>query len=289
MNEQQTESILAKARDMLSGSADRPEWTKIKIVLLLLHVAALLYTGSHGVMASLSYAGNSSWAIFGQIFGILLTEATILYIYIQWASGKITDTAESICAAMVYLGCLVLAALNSVVDSRLNAGGQLTPTLLWHLQYGLPLSPVFVLLGISAIEIADPDVWSRRKKRTKNREADMARFDATMANADAELEIEKEIQAIELATKRAKAIAQAQYWQSQLSQTAIDAQARRDLPALLHRAGIDLDGDGVLDVFFPDQNEGSNATRQARTVASNQPSVFGTGGGGDDEGQRPNS
>lgn len=32
-----------------------------------------------------------------------------------------------------------------------------------------------------------------------------------------------------------------------------------------------------------------NAPRQTRTVASNQPSVFGTGGGGDDEGQRPNS
>ena len=133
MSDLQPTDILERARDMFAGQGEQPSWTRLKVVLLLLHIAALIYTGSHGIVASLSFAGSSDWAKAAQIAGVVITEATVLYIFVQWALGHFTEMAESLVAGAVYLLCLALAGLNALVDATLNAGVALTGILLWHL------------------------------------------------------------------------------------------------------------------------------------------------------------
>ncbi|MCA9988778.1 MAG: hypothetical protein KDE59_30945 [Anaerolineales bacterium] len=237
-------NLLDKANELIADSGGGGgRWSKQKTALLLIHLAILLYTATHGISASLHFAGDSNWQLFGQIVGVVITEVTILAIYVLFALGYFTDTGEQIAAGATYALCFVIVALSSVVDATINAGGTIPAggLLAWHLAYGLPLSPVLVGIGVTAMKGFSGDVWANIREKTTQREADKMAFDARIATEKAGIKTAQQVEALKLASQLQTAENMAKVWASDTVQRAIQSQALANLPALLASAGIEYE------------------------------------------------
>ena len=63
------------------------------IGLWLLHLVMLtfaIYSGAHGINASLGFAGSSGFAKAAQVIGIITIEVVLIGIYLSFLNGRIT-------------------------------------------------------------------------------------------------------------------------------------------------------------------------------------------------------
>lgn len=208
----------------------------------LLHIAKvafLIYSGVHGIMASIKFAADNPLAQIAQIVGIVIIEGVLFGLYLAWHNNKITGTAQSITAVITYGLGFILATLGIVTDSQTHSGaGELSPMLALYLRWGLPVAPAFMALGALLTHELAPIQLQRRKEAAKMAEHKEAEFTAHMAALAAELEGKKALANMQL-NARQNVISQitAAYNGDDIQQS-IRLTAQANLPQLLKQAGI---------------------------------------------------
>lgn len=206
-----------------------------------LHLAAitfLLYSGYHGVSASLGFAGTSNLAKIGQIVGIVTNELVLLSLYISIMNEGITGAYQTVAAAVTMAIGFAFSSLGIVADSQLHAGGVLSIWLAVYLQWLLPLSPVVTALGAFFVHMMAPDKIQARREANQQQELEQVKFDAYIAEQKAEMNIAKIAANLQL-NARLTAARQVEEWYSgEEAQQAITQHALTNAPALLASIGM---------------------------------------------------
>lgn len=223
-------------------------------LLHLAKVAFLIYSGYHGINATMAYHGTSELAMAAGIVGITVTELVLFSIYLQWHNQRITGTAQSITAGITYAVGFTIACVAIVVDSQLNAGMILAPWLASYLQWVLPVAPAFMALGAVLVHELSPEQLRGRKEATEKTNFAESQFMAHMATLRAEADAAKMVKAMQLNTRMATAKQIAQAYSGEDVQRAIATTAKQNLPALLRAIGVnvedvpDTNRNGQLDI-----------------------------------------
>lgn len=229
-------------------------------LLHLAKVAFLVYSGVHGVMASLKFASESGFAQLAQIVGIIITEAVLFGLYLAWHNQRITGAAQSIAAGITYVIGFTLATLGIIVDSQINSGLALTPFLANYLAWGLPIAPAIMAAGALLTHELAPHQLMARQVRSAQQAHEEAVFQAHMAAQWAELEAKKALANMQLNARRNVVSQIASAYNQPRVQEAITQTAIDNLPQLLVSAGI--------------QNIAhQTASAQSDTAASPQPTM----------------
>lgn len=213
----------------------------------MLHVAkllVLLYTGYHGIHASVAYGGGGLGTFF-QAAGIVVVEITLLGLYLAFIGAYINDGVQRWIAFSVYGIGLLTVILTSIADSIATAGYVIPPALLLYLQFGLPVSPVVMLLGGFLVHYFEPTAVRGREEASQKEELADTKFQAWKASQSADLTAKKLVANAMLNAKTAAAQQIATQFKSPEVQAAIKATALANLPTLLSSIGIDP---GVLDL-----------------------------------------
>lgn len=213
----------------------------------MLHVAkllVLLYTGYHGIHASVAYGGGGLGTFF-QAAGIVVVEITLLGLYLAFIGAYINDGVQRWIAFSVYGIGLLTVILTSIADSIATAGYAIPPALLLYLQFGLPVSPVVMLLGGFLVHYFEPTAVRGREEASQKEELAETKFQAWKASQSADLTAKKTVANAMLNAKTAAAQQIATQFKSPEVQAAIKATALANLPTLLSSIGIDP---GVLDL-----------------------------------------
>ena len=239
--------------------------------LHLAKVLFLLYSGYHGVSASLGYAGSAELAKAAQIFGIVVLELTLFSLYLAWHNQKITGTAQMITAGATYSVGFVLACLGIVADSQLHAGVAMSPWLVAYLRWGLPVAPAVMALGALLTHELNPHQLRSRQQSQQQLAFAEDQFTAQMAAARAEMDAAKALKNMQLNARMSAARQIAAWYSSDEAQQAITATALQNAPALLRAIGIEFDGMGtVIPGHMADDGDGdgeeSAETEQERPV-----------------------
>lgn len=211
-------------------------------------VLFLIYSGYHGISASVNYAGSSELAKAAQIFGIVVLEITLFSLYLAWHNQKVTGIHQSIAAGLTYAIGFILACLGIVADSQLHGGLEMSGWLVAYLKWGLPVAPAIMALGaLLTHELAPRQLRQRKETAEKLKFAD-EQFTAYMASQRAQMETGKVIKNMQLNAQASAARQIAQWFASEQAQRAITATARQNAPALLRAIGVDIED-------VPDVNE----------------------------------
>lgn len=259
----------------------------------LLHLAkllVLLYTGYHGIHASVAYGGGGLGTFF-QAAGIVVVELTLLGLYLAFVGAYINDGIQRWIAFAVYGIGLLTVILTSVADSIATAGYDIPAALLLYLQFGLPVSPVVMLLGGFLVHYFEPTAVRGRAESSKREELAEVKFQAWMASQSADLTAKKTVANAMLNAKTSAAQQIAAQFQSPDVQAAIKATALANLPALLTSIGInpetlDLNKDGRItadEVAAAGLTAGDDKTYALQAMEPNgRWRDLSTGHGGDD-------
>lgn len=209
--------------------------------LHLAKVAFLLYSGYHGISASINYAGNNDLARVAQISGIVVLEITLFSLYLAWHNQRITGTAQSIAAGVAYGVGFILACLGIVADSQLHAGVSMSSWLIGYLKWGLPIAPAVMALGALLTHELDPNQLRKRERTTELVKFAEEQFRAFMAGERAEMSAARMIRNMQLNAKASAAKQIAQWYSGEHAQRAITATALQNAPALLRAIGVSID------------------------------------------------
>jgi hypothetical protein len=204
-------------------------------------VAFLIYSGYHGISASISYAGNNDLARVAQIVGIVVLEVTLLSLYLAWHNQRITGAAQSIAAGATYVVGFLLACLGIVADSQLHASLTMSSWLVGYLKWGLPVAPAVMALGSLLVHELAPEQLRGRTQATERNKFTNEQFNAYMAGQRAEMEAAKTIRNMQLNAQASAARQIAQWYASDHAQQAITATAMQNAPALLRAIGVNID------------------------------------------------
>lgn len=215
----------------------------------LLHVCKvlfLLYSGYHGISASLSYAGSSELAKGAQVFGIIVLELTLFGLYLAWHNQEIHGTAQSIAASGTYALLFLLAILGIVGDSQLHAGYAVSNWLRVYLTWGLPAAPALAALGALLTHELAPAQLRARKQTAEKLEFEDEQFKAFMAGQRAEMSTAKLIRNLQLNARMSAAKQIAAWYGSDEAQQAITSTALQHAPALLRAIGVEFQEKGAV-------------------------------------------
>ena len=249
-----------------------------------LHLAAVtfaLYSGYHGISATVNYRAAGGLGKVAGIVGIVTIELVLLSLYLSWHNGRITGAAQSIAAGVTGAVGFLLACLGIVADSQLNAGVTLSGWLSVYLLWGLPIAPAVMALGALLTHELDPGQLRARREANERVELEEARFTAHVAGIRAELEAAQVVANMQLNAKAAAAKQVAAWYGSDQAQRAITATALQNAPNLLRAIGVDVDA--------ADLNQGQGAgldaaaSKVGAAVSQNGhggPHFFGQGGQG---------
>ncbi|HSH04357.1 MAG TPA: hypothetical protein VLL52_17740 [Anaerolineae bacterium] len=210
--------------------------------LHLAKVSFLVYSGYHGVSASLSYAGSSELSQLAQVVGIVTLELTLLSLYVSWHTGRITGPAQSVAAGITYAIGFALACLGIIADSQLHAGMALSGWLEGYLRWGLPLAPAVMALGALFTHELNPNQLRKRREATAQLAHEQDKFDAYMASEKAKMDIQKSIANMQLNAQLSAANQIAAWYGSEEAQQAITSHALGNAPAMLKAIGITVEG-----------------------------------------------
>lgn len=248
-------------------------------------VLFLIYSGYHGISASLSYVGTSEIAKAAQVFGIVVLEITLLAIYLAWHNQEIKGRWQMLAAAVTYLILFTLAILGIVGDSQLHAGFAVSGWLQAYLLWGLPAAPAIAAFGaLLTHELAPEQLRARRQAEEQLAFAD-ERFDAYMAMQRADMKAQKSLANAQLGAKMAAASQIAAWANSPDARAMINRTAMNNAPSILAAIGVDVsavpdvNGDGQLDAedvaAFLERNPEKAAQffGEARRRRSAQPAV----------------
>lgn len=208
--------------------------------LHLAKVAFLVYSGYHGVSASLNYAGNNDLARVAQMVGIVVLEVTLFSLYLAWHNQRITGTAQSIAAGITYAIGFILACLGIVADSQLHAAVAMSPWLVSYLRWGLPIAPAAMALGALLTHELEPGQLRKRGRAVELVNFAEEQFKAFMAGERAEMNAAKTIRNMQLNARRSAAEQVAQWYSSEQAQQAITSTALQNAPALLRAIGVNI-------------------------------------------------
>jgi hypothetical protein len=219
--------------------------------LHLAKVAFLIYSGYHGISATVMYRGDSELAIVAGVVGITVTEVVLFSIYLAWHNQKITGTAQSIAAGITYVIGFVVACLAIVADSQMHAVVDMSPWLRTYLYWGLPVAPALMGLGAVLVHELEPNQLNGRKQASEQLKFTEDLFKATMAGKRADMEAAKEIKNMQLNARRSAAKQIAAWYTGEEAQRWVTSTALKNAPSLLRAAGIDVgevdtNGDGKL-------------------------------------------
>ncbi len=211
--------------------------------VMLLHIikgAFVLYSGAHNVQAAITATGSNIFALVAQIVGVLVLESTITALYMAGMAGKITGRMQAILAAFFWLIGMVLASMGIVADSRLHAGYELGSMLAWHLETGLFLAPVVMVLGAVLVVFTDPvlsqSISNSRDRATIQRDKIKAAITAQKANHQSR----RIIHNIRLGAQKQMAIEARKYYKSPEVQGVLRDFAVAQLRAVMRESGIPL-------------------------------------------------
>ena len=210
----------------------------------LLHIVKalfLLYAMSHGINASLAYAGNHWWAQVAQIVGIVVTGIVLFGLYLLFMNRKIQGPRQMIAAAAVYVIGFTLECLAIVADSQLNAGQGLSPWLRSYLLWVLPVAPAVMGLGAVIVHALEPEQGRAREQAEQKRQLEDERFSALLDQERAKLNEARAIRAMQGSSRQAVIKQLAEVYASEQVQQAITQTALANMPALLRAAGIQFD------------------------------------------------
>ena len=173
-----------------------------------LHLAAVtfaLYSGYHGISATVYYRAAGGLGQVAGIVGIVTIELVLLSLYLSWHNGRITGAAQSIAAGVTGAVGFTLACLGIVADSQLQAGLELSPWLALYLHWGLPIAPAVMALGALLVHELDPGQLRARRESNERSELEEAKFMAHVAGLRAELEAARIVANMQLNAKSAAA------------------------------------------------------------------------------------
>lgn len=212
-----------------------------RIGAALLHAIKLLvlgYTGWHGIHAASAYSGPGIGAITGAA-GIVVTELSLLGLYLAFVGHYVGGGVQRWIAFAVYALGLATVILTSIADSFLNASLPLPVFLQNYLHFGLPVSPIAMLLGAFLVHYFHADSVRGRAEAGLREGLAEVRFKAWLASQAADLENRKIVANAMLNAKAAAAVELSAQFQSPGVQSAIKQAAHTALPSLLASIGVD--------------------------------------------------
>jgi len=247
-----------------------------------LHLAAVtfaLYSGYHGISATVNYRAAGGLGQAAGIVGIVTIELVLLSLYFSWHNGRITGAAQSIAAGVTGAVGFILACMGIVADSQLQAGLELSGWLSAYLHWGLPVAPAVMALGALLVHELDPGQLRARREANERAELEEARFMAHVAGIRAELEAAKTVANMQLNARAAAAKQVAAWYGSDQAQRAITATALKAAPSLLRSIGVDVDAADPLDAAAGDVDApASTVGAVASKNGHGGPHFFGQGG-----------
>lgn len=208
--------------------------------LHLAKVAFLIYSGYHGISATVTYRGDSGLAIVAGVVGITVTEVVLFSIYLAWHNQKITGTAQSLAAGITYAIGFIVACLAIVADSQLHADIDMSVWLKTYLYWGLPVAPALMGLGAVLVHELEPNQLRGRKEASEQLKFAEELFTATMAGKRADMAAAKEIKNMQLNARRSAAKQIAAWYAGEEAQRWVTNTALKNAPSLLRAAGIDV-------------------------------------------------
>lgn len=224
-------------------------------LLHIVKVLFLLYAMSHGINASLAYAGNHWWAQIAQIVGIVVTGIVLFGLYLLFMNRKIQGPKQMIAAAIVYMIGFTLECLAIVADSQLNAVQTLSPWLKSYLLWVLPIAPAIMGLGAVIVHALEPEQGRARQQAEQKRKLEDERFNALLDQERATLHEARAIRAMQGASRQAVIKQLANVYASDHVQRAITQTALANMPALLRAAGIQFANTLSLPAEAGDEDE----------------------------------
>ena len=208
-------------------------------MLHIAKVAFLLYSGVHGIMASIGFASDNLIARLAQIAGVVIIEGVLFGLYLAWHNQKITGDYQTIAAGATYGIGFLLATLGIVADSQTNAGVELSTVMILYMRWGLPIAPAIMALGaILTHELAPGQLLAREKSQELQKHQE-EEFKAHMASLNAELEAKKTVANMQLNARKNVVTRIAAAYNADEVQEAITQTALANLPQLLMSAGIE--------------------------------------------------
>lgn len=246
--------------------------------LWLLHLVMLtfaIYSGAHGINASLGYAGSSAFSKIAQVIGIVTIEVVLFGIYLSFLNGRITGAAQSIAAGITFMLGFTLALLGIVADSQVNSGLIVSREIRFYLTWILPIAPGFMALGALLIHVLSPHTLQYRKRDQQKRELEELSFSASLAIERARAEEEISKKGLQLLSRKAvfkelESIYSSAEFREAIKRTAIDR-----APELFSEAGILIDR-----VTLPESTH-DKPPRSIQYERERVPSSNGTSGGSD--------
>lgn len=219
-------------------------------LLYLIEIVFLVYSGYHGISASLLFAG-SGLAKIPQIAGIIIIELTLLGLSLAWHNGKITGSVQTFVALAGYAILFILACLGIIGDSQLHAGYPVTSWLATYLQWGLPIAPAIACAIVLVVNSLSPEqVQSRKRDNQQNAFSD-ATFEAYMVQEAAQARAQLQIKGLQIGSQVEVARLISEQINSPQVTAAIRQTALANIPALLQTAGIHLTDDMVKQLGVP--------------------------------------
>ncbi len=221
-----------------------------------------LYSGVHGINASLRYAGNSDFARIAQVIGIVTIEIVLIGIYLAFLNGKITGAAQSIAAGITFGLGTALSILGIIADSQVNSGMDLSPIIGAYLHWGLMVAPAPMAIGAMLIHFLDPQVLRFRKMDQQKRALEEYAFSARMAIERARAEEELTKRGIQLVSRKSvlkelESITESSDFRDAIRRTAVDR-----APALFSEAGILMEKVTIPGVTVePEESSGKGEAR----------------------------
>lgn len=206
-----------------------------------LHVVMVtfaLYSGAHGINASLRYAGSSDFAKVAQIVGIITIEIVLFGVYLAFLNGKITGASQTIAAGGTFALGFALALMGIVADSQANSGIALSRPISLYLRWGLPIAPGFMALGAMLIHFLDPHTLRYRRHDQQRRDLEDYQFGAKIALEKGKAEESLYKQGLQMIAGKAvlrelEAITESAEFREAIKRTAVDK-----APQIFSEAGV---------------------------------------------------
>lgn len=244
MNDDLNSGLNGNMRDFFAddgSSAKTPIMGGIgALILHLVVIALLIYSGYHGIHASARYREAQGLGNVAGIVGILIIEFVLLGIYLAYFYRRITGDGQKYAAAATFGIGVAFSALGIVGDSLLQADIPLPSWLGTYLTFGLPIAPVIMGIGAAAVLATEPKLNRQIKAVLKQEDAAEKRHTARMKAEDAKLKVAQSAANLQLNTLQMTAeYAHAAYRAPEVQQ-AIQAAALANLPELLRGAGVML-------------------------------------------------
>ena len=210
------------------------------LILHLVVIALLIYSGFHGILASARYREGQGLVNAAGLVGILIFEFVMLGTYLAYFYRRITGDGQKYAAAATFGIGVIFSALGIVGDSLLQAGIPLPSWLGTYLTFGLPIAPVIMGIGAAAILATEPKLKRQIGAVLKQEDAAEKRHTARMKAEDAKLTVAQSAANLQLNSLEMTARYAHEAYRAPEVQRAIQAAALANLPDLLRGAGIML-------------------------------------------------